>query len=108
MVAYVLLACARLGRPYRDTDNSRARTVNETRPDYGFNESCQGTVPEAIVTFLDLTRCKNAGLSSVFLGGVSDKLASITGGIAEAFYCLIQMGIGRVTPVYNIVIGPLD
>lgn len=62
------------------------RTCDEIRPYYGFNESCQGTVPEAIIAFLDSSDFENAIRLAVSLGGDSDTLACITGGIAEAFY----------------------
>jgi ADP-ribosylglycohydrolase len=61
-------------------------TMDEIRPDYGFNESCQGTVPEAIIAFLDSSSHEDAVRNAVSLGGDSDTLACITGGIAEAFY----------------------
>lgn len=62
------------------------RTCDEIRPNYNFDESCQGTVPEAIIAFLDSTDFENAIRLAVSLGGDSDTLACITGGIAEAFY----------------------
>lgn len=62
------------------------RTCDEIRPFYRFNESCQGTVPEAIIAFLDSSDFENAIRLAVSLGGDSDTLACITGGIAEAFY----------------------
>ncbi len=62
------------------------RTCDEIRPYYAFNESCRGTVPEAIIAFLDSTDYENAIRLAVSLGGDSDTLACITGGIAEAFY----------------------
>jgi ADP-ribosylglycohydrolase len=62
------------------------RTIDDIRPDYEFNESCQGTVPEAIVAFLDSTDFEDAIRCAVSLGGDSDTLTCITGGIAEAFY----------------------
>jgi ADP-ribosylglycohydrolase len=62
------------------------RTVEEIRPTYEFNESCQGTVPEAIVAFLDSSDYENAVRLAISLGGDADTLACITGGIAEAFY----------------------
>ncbi len=63
-----------------------ARTVDDIRPDYGFDESCQGTVPEAVIAFLDSNSYEDAVRNAVSLGGDSDTLACITGGIAEAFY----------------------
>jgi ADP-ribosylglycohydrolase len=63
-----------------------ARTVDEIRPAYGFDESCQRTVPEAIVAFLDGASYEDAVRNAVSLGGDSDTLACITGGIAEAYY----------------------
>jgi len=62
------------------------RTVDDIRPDYAFNESCQGTVPEAIVAFLEATDFEDAIRNAVSLGGDSDTLTCITGGIAHAFY----------------------
>ena len=63
-----------------------SRTVDHIRPDYSFDISCQGTVPEAIIAFLDSTSYEDALRNAVSLGGDSDTLACITGGIAEAFY----------------------
>ncbi len=62
------------------------RSVDEIRPSYSFNESCKGTVPEAIIAFLDADSYEDAVRNAVSLGGDSDTLACITGGIAEAFY----------------------
>jgi ADP-ribosylglycohydrolase len=63
-----------------------ARTVDEIRPGYTFAVSCQGTVPEAIVAFLDSTSFEDAIRNAISLGGDSDTLACITGSIAEAYY----------------------
>ena len=62
------------------------RTCEEIRPVYDWDSSCQGTVPEALVAFLDSTDFESAIRLAVSLGGDSDTLACITGGIAEAFY----------------------
>jgi ADP-ribosylglycohydrolase len=62
------------------------RTIDEIQPSYSFNESCQQTTPEAIIAFLDSTSYEDAIRNAVSLGGDSDTLACITGGIAEAFY----------------------
>lgn len=62
------------------------RTVEGIRPRYSFDISCQGTVPEAIIAFLDSKDYEDAVRKAVSLGGDSDTLACITGGIAQAFY----------------------
>ena len=69
------------------------RTCNEIRPVYDWDSSCQGTVPEAMVAFLDSTDFESAIRLAVSLGGDSDTLACITGGIAEAFYKKIPNGM---------------
>lgn len=61
-------------------------TVDSIRPEYTFNESCQGTVPQAIIAFLDSEDYEDAVRLAISLGGDADTLACITGGIAEAFY----------------------
>ena len=63
-----------------------SRSVDDIRPTYSFDISCQGTVPEAIISFLDSDSYEDAIRNAVSLGGDSDTLACITGGIAEAFY----------------------
>jgi len=65
------------------------RKVDDIRPTYEFNETCQGTVPEAIIAFLESTDFEDAIRTAVSLGGDSDTLACITGGIAQAFYKVI-------------------
>lgn len=55
-------------------------------PIYDWEDSCQGTVPPAMIAFLDSENFEDAIRKAVSLGGDSDTLACITGGIAEAFY----------------------
>ncbi len=62
------------------------RTLEEIRPGYTFDVSCQGSVPEAIIAFLESTGYEDAIRNAISLGGDSDTIACITGGIAEAFY----------------------
>lgn len=69
------------------------RGVDDIRPDYTFDVSCQGTVPEAIIAFLDSDSYEDAVRNAVSLGGDSDTLACITGGIAEAFYGEVPLPI---------------
>ena len=67
-----------------------SRTLDEIRPDYEFDESCQGTVPQAITAFLESTDFEDAIRNAISLGGDSDTLAAITGSIAEAAYGVPQ------------------
>ncbi len=63
-----------------------SRSVDEIRPAYRFYESCQETVPQAIVCFLESTSFEDAIRNAISLGGDSDTLACIAGGIAQAYY----------------------
>lgn len=63
-----------------------SRTLDEIRPTYRFNESCQDTVPQAIIAFLESMDFEDAIRNAISLGGDSDTLAAITGSIAEAAY----------------------
>jgi len=62
------------------------RTLDEIRPSYHFDVSCQGSVPEAVIAFLESESYEDAVRKAISLGGDSDTLACITGGIAHAFY----------------------
>jgi len=61
-------------------------TLNGIRDSYRFNETCQDTVPQAIMAFLESTSFEDAIRNAVSIGGDSDTLAAIAGGIAEAHY----------------------
>lgn len=61
-------------------------TLDAIRPFYSFNETCMGTVPPAIVAFLESTDFEDAIRNAISIGGDSDTLAACTGAIAEAFY----------------------
>ncbi len=63
-----------------------SRTTDQIRPDYTFNVSCQGSVPEAIICFLESRDFEHAIKLAISIGGDSDTIACITGSIAEAFY----------------------
>ena len=69
--------------------------TDKLREIYGWEDSCQGTVPPAIRAFLDSTDFESAVRIAVSLGGDSDTLACITGGIAEAYYREIPDAIYR-------------
>ena len=63
-----------------------SQTLDEIRPNYRFNETCQETVPQAIIAFLESRDFEDAIRNAISLGGDSDTLAAITGSIAEAAY----------------------
>lgn len=62
------------------------RTLNEIRPGYHMDETCQKTVPEAIIAFLEARDFEDAIRNAVSLGGDTDTLGAITGSIAEAYF----------------------
>lgn len=61
-------------------------TLDQIRPTYRFDVSCQGSVPQAIIAFLESTDFEDAIRNAISIGGDSDTIACITGGIAQAFY----------------------
>ena len=62
------------------------QTVDEIRPRYRFDETCQGTVPQAITAFLESVSFEDALRTAVSLGGDCDTLTDITCAIAWPFY----------------------
>lgn len=62
------------------------KTYADWEGNYGWDESCQGTVPQALICFLESEDYEDAIRKAVALGGDSDTLACITGGIAESYY----------------------
>jgi ADP-ribosylglycohydrolase len=72
-----------------------SRTIDRIRPGYSFDITCQGSVPEAIMAFLDSTSYEDALRNAISLGGDSDTQACIAGGIAEAYYKDIPSDILR-------------
>jgi len=68
------------------------RSVAEIRPKYKFDVSCQGSVPEAIIAFLESSDFLDAIRKAISLGGDSDTIASIAGAIAQAYY-------GEIPPI---------
>ena len=67
-------------------DYNLSRTLDEIRPSYHFDISCQGSVPESIIAFLESEDYEDAIRNTISLGGDADTMGSITGGIAQAFY----------------------
>ena len=70
-----------------------SRSVAEIRPGYRLNLTCQGSVPEAIIAFLESTDFEDAIRNAVSLGGDADTQAAIAGAIAEAYYGEIPLFI---------------
>lgn len=62
------------------------RTLDEIRPSFHMDETCQKTVPEAIIAFLEARDFEDAIRNAVSLGGDTDILGAITGSIAEAYF----------------------
>ena len=60
--------------------------MDDVRKIYHFDVTCQGSVPEAIISFLESENFEDAIRNAVSLGGDSDTLAAIAGSMAEAFY----------------------
>ena len=63
-----------------------SRTIDEIRPTYKWDSSCQGSVPEAIIAFLDGRDFEDVVRLAVSLGGDADTQAAIAGGIAACVY----------------------
>ncbi len=61
-------------------------TIDEIRPSYSFDVTCQGSVPQAIECFLESEDFEDAIRNAVSLGGDGDTQAAIAGSVAEAFY----------------------
>jgi len=81
-----------------------SRTISNIRPTYKFNSSCQGSVPEALMCFLESNSVESAARLAVSLGGDADTQACIACGIAEAFYGRLDADVAnsevlpRLTP----------
>lgn len=70
----------------KNYDYDLSRTLENIRPNYSFDVTCQGSVPEAIIAFLESTDFEDAIRNAISLGGDADTLAAITGSISEGFY----------------------
>ena len=68
-------------------------TIEGIRPTYDFDVTCQGSVPQAMVAFLDSNSFEDCIRNAVSLGGDSDTIAAMAGGVAEAFYGMKQKEI---------------
>ena len=74
--------------------------MDQIRPGYSFDESCQGTVPEAITCALESVSFEDAVRNAVSLGGDADTLAAIAGPIAEALHGIPEKFVSAVKQRY--------
>ena len=86
------------------------RCCDDIRPTYGFDGSCQGTVPESIIAFLDSKDYEDALRLCISLGGDADTMGAITGAIAGAYYnkipyALYKFGMEKLPNDIKNVIG---
>ncbi len=72
-----------------------SQTVDEIRPTYSFDETCQNTVPQALIAFLEGRDFEDSIRKAVSLGGDADTLAAITGSVAEPFFGGVPQGIAE-------------
>lgn len=61
-------------------------TLDNIRPGYSFDVTCQGSVPQAIIAFLESNDFEDGLRKAISIGGDSDTIACITGAVAEAYY----------------------
>ncbi len=103
----VFLACQQIDKNYirqeiaKTFDYDMDRTLEDIRPDYHFEISCQKSVPESIIAFLESTDYEDAIRKSISLGGDSDTMACITGAIAQAYYKTMPENI--VKNIYSMI-----
>ncbi|MFC1921623.1 ADP-ribosylglycohydrolase family protein [Chloroflexota bacterium] len=74
-------------------DYNLTEKLDNIRPHYHFDDSCQGSVPQSIIAFLESDSYEDAIRKAISLGGDSDTMACIAGGIAEAYYKVIPDAI---------------
>ena len=94
-------------------DYDLSRNLEEVRPDCRFDETCQGSVPEALIAFLEATSWEEAVRNAVSLGGDADTQACIAGSVAEAFFGGVPEDVWaevdrRLTPGMRKVITRFD
>jgi ADP-ribosylglycohydrolase len=87
-----------------------SRALDDIRVDYEFDVSCEGTVPPSIIAFLESTDYEDAVRNAISLGGDSDTMACIAGGIAEAYYGevpihIVTQTLERLDPRLNKIVS---
>lgn len=88
--AIFLARCGKSMREIRDFIEGRYYTIDftldEIRPSYSFDVTCQGSVPQAFEAFFESSGFEDAIRNAISIGGDSDTIAAIAGGMAEAYY----------------------
>lgn len=95
--AQAIASCIFLARDGKDKSEIRefvesrfqydlSKTIDEIRPNYQFDVTCQGSIPQAIIAFLESENFEHSIRLAISLGGDSDTQACMTGGIAQAYY----------------------
>lgn len=89
------------------------RSCDDIRPTYSFDGSCQGTVPESIIAFLDSKDYEDALRLCISLGGDADTMGAITGAIAGAYYnripkSLYEFGMDKLPDDIQRIIREFD
>lgn len=77
------------------------RIIDKIRPNYEFDVSCQGSVPESIIAFIESENFEDAIRIAISIGGDSDTIACMAGAISEAYYASIPKEL--ITKVYEIL-----
>ena len=65
-------------------------TLDEIRPHYIFDATCQGSVPQAMQAFLEAESFEDTIKNAISIGGDSDTIAAIAGAVAEAYYGMTE------------------
>lgn len=90
-----------------------SQRLDDIRPNYKFDSSCQGSVPQAIIAFLESESFEDAIRKAISIGGDSDTIACIAGGIAQAYYkeipgfivdrarLILDSGLKRILDSFN-------
>lgn len=91
--------------------------LDDIRPTYQFDSSCQGSVPHAMIAFLESENFEDAIRKAISIGGDSDTIACIAGAIAHAFYkkipehmidrsrLILDYGLKRIIDEFNVQYG---
>ena len=90
-VTAMLICMARRGAGMEELRDTAAKwyplpALDELRPDYSFDVTCDGTMPAALSAFFESTGFEDAIRNAISVGGDSDTIAAITGSLAEAYY----------------------